>query len=1230
MSDQTRAEETLDPNASAGAAPAEDVRMADLRFDAAATTSASLELNAVPCVTAIEVHAHARLVGTVLRVAIEGEPRETATVLSRGLETIDAGTSLAVDALGLELPVGLLRRSNEREPIDLVATLVDAAGDGRVLASAQHRLVVVPASHWCGTQNTCESLAAFVTPNTPAIAELLRDVSARMLASTGSGALDGYLSGSAERAQRLAEACYDALTARGVTYIAAQPSFETAGQKVRTIAEVLADGMGNCLDLSVALAALLEACGLWPMLALGDGHAVVAFATIDSHFPDALQLGPSRLVNRLDLGEVRVLEATSACGGASGFGGALAAGEQWLRTATDGVLVVDVRASRRAGFHPLPERLERRARRAAAGQIAAPDDDWKVVQPAGLPPLPKPRLSPREQRLESWRRKLLDLTLRNRLLNDRDNAGVPLFAEGDDAIALLEDTLWKETPMVLRARGAMRDMVPADLADEIRSRTLRSTLDEDELFKRATKAFRDARSSIEETGARSLFVAIGFLEYTVEQRKDPLRAPLVLVPVELERISRAEGFRVRPVAEDTVPNAALVESLRASLGVDIGASAGLGSALVEDEHGLDIRAILTRVRQAVKDIPRARVLPIAKLGNYSFKKLPLYEEMRARGGALGDHPIVGTLLDRSCGRELRGTALVPPSAVDDTAPFAAVRLPLAADSSQIAAIASATNGATFVLQGPPGTGKSQTITNLLSDCLARGKRVLFIAEKSAALGVVSNRLRKAGLGAFALDLHADHATKTSFVSQVKAALEELDARAAPNARQFASVATKADAPRLRLRASCDALHAEGKSGLSAHDAINRAFAARSDAPRASLPEGALDAAVRAEMSADDIASALDAAARLAEASRALPHDAARTHEGLSPTSVISPEAALEAARLARTALDALASAQRAGDALVSTLGLSPRATRSELAAAAAFAESLDAGSRAAPVLAEIGLSADHATRLDALAHAVDVCERGAHAAAETDARFDRAVLALPLAQFAGDLRAAREKFILVRWLAARKVRGALARSSRQSPPGALDALLGEVERLVAAHGEIKAGESAARELAPFADAAGAVDFAAARGAIERARTAARRARTHFPRELASLAAHVPAQIAAGVIPAQAKAARETAEALEQALAALDATIHAAGAFNAKAARESTALVTVRERLERLAAHATSLPAWSAFTAARLDATELGLAAVADALASGALDPEHAESAVEAELLAAWVRLRLRG
>ncbi|MFM7832822.1 MAG: AAA domain-containing protein, partial [Planctomycetaceae bacterium] len=75
-----------------------------------------------------------------------------------------------------------------------------------------------------------------------------------------------------------------------------------------------------------------------------------------------------------------------------------------------------------------------------------------------------------------------------------------------------------------------------------------------------------------------------------------------------------------------------------------------------------------------------------------------------------------------------------------------LKVPLAADASQLLAVATAAAGHDFVLIGPPGTGKSQTIANMIVQCLSQGRSVLFVAEKTAALEVVQRRLERAGLG----------------------------------------------------------------------------------------------------------------------------------------------------------------------------------------------------------------------------------------------------------------------------------------------------------------------------------------------------------------------------------------------------------------------------------------------------------------------------------------------------
>ena len=76
-----------------------------------------------------------------------------------------------------------------------------------------------------------------------------------------------------------------------------------------------------------------------------------------------------------------------------------------------------------------------------------------------------------------------------------------------------------------------------------------------------------------------------------------------------------------------------------------------------------------------------------------------------------------------------------------------------ADASQRTVLTAIRKGGNLVVQGPPGTGKSQTIANAIAETLARGKTVLFVSEKLAALQVVAKRLRAAGLGEFCLEAH---------------------------------------------------------------------------------------------------------------------------------------------------------------------------------------------------------------------------------------------------------------------------------------------------------------------------------------------------------------------------------------------------------------------------------------------------------------------------------------------
>ena len=161
--------------------------------------------------------------------------------------------------------------------------------------------------------------------------------------------------------------------------------------------------------------------------------------------------------------------------------------------------------------------------------------------------------------------------------------------------------------------------------------------------------------------------------------------------------------------------------------------------------------------------------------------------------------------------------------------------PLPADSSQLAAVVASAQGHSFVLDGPPGTGKSQTIANMIAHNLALGRRVLFVAEKMAALDVVKRRLEEQG--------HRSVLSGAAFEQVLK------NARAAAVGRAWTSRDTLTEADwnaqaekvrslRDRLNEVVEVLHKRWPNGWSVHEAIGRVVKdATPMTPRLSWPDG---------------------------------------------------------------------------------------------------------------------------------------------------------------------------------------------------------------------------------------------------------------------------------------------------------------------------------------------------------------------------------------------------------
>ncbi|MFI6256002.1 DUF4011 domain-containing protein [Micromonospora zamorensis] len=684
----------------------------------------------------------------------------------------------------------LLYRTDEAFPVDYTL---------RVQAQAQTLRLVAPSrvlahNEWFNSPALYDSLAAFVQPNTRAVEAVLRAAAQLLLARTGSGSLQGYQEGS-ERAALIAGAVYEALRQLEITYQTLPASFENTGQKVRTTAAVLDGRLGNCLDLSVTYAACLEAAGLHPLIFISAGHAFGGFLLEEERLGSAAVTETNLLISMVDSGRAVPVELTRIGPGTQSatFTEAVRVGLGHFRGDGERMQgVVDVHLAHRSGIRPLPSADELIAPAAvdaeATAEITASLDLPPGVAAAKLRQFADEGEEVPQQsdgspaRIQQWKKSLLDLSLRNPLLNlPKRGRGLDLHVPAG-ALALLDDLIHDgrqvqvipqdDISHVHELAGARRAQ---DLDAEILTRELRTDRRvygavTDARYKTAMRALqREARTMEQETGSNYLYLTIGTLVHTKTTGGEAY-APLFLLPVRIEGGSGRRPYAmVIDGTEVASPNYCLIEWLRVKHSVRIPEL----ERPVLDEHGIDIAKTLAAINTGLLDNRlNYRTDETASLRLLQFSTFQMWRDLTDHWPRFMENPVVRHLVESS-GATFDDPAR-PEHDVEIAVDEADLHLPIPADGSQMQAIVRAERGHSFVLEGPPGTGKSQTITNMIARAVSAGRSVLFVAEKQAALEVVKRRLKQIGLGPFALDLHGRKQSLNAIRQQLRDALDQYD------------------------------------------------------------------------------------------------------------------------------------------------------------------------------------------------------------------------------------------------------------------------------------------------------------------------------------------------------------------------------------------------------------------------------------------------------------------------
>lgn len=421
-------------------------------------------------------------------------------------------------------------------------------------------------------------------------------------------------------------------------------------------------------------------------------------------------------------------------------------------------------------------------------------------------------------KLEASRKELLDLSLHNPLLNYRplSSRGVEIREErAADVYHLLVREAKslafapKKDPIEKPDRTGVLEEKTSEPGINYRDSVLQTAETETTLQSRLLNTYYTARTSIEEQGVNILYMALGMVHwYETDSSEDVRKAPLVLIPVLLERSTARERFRVRYTLEDVGENLSLQAKLKAEYGLHL--------PDLPEEDVPDIDTYLDAVGKALMPMRRWRVdRDAVVLGFFSFGKFMIYNDLDNSKWPDDNKPVEHSLI-QSLFRH--GFTDVPPSVLEDafidTVTNANELFQVVdADSSQVLAMLAVHEGRNLVIQGPPGTGKSQTITNIIANAIGQGKKVLFVAEKLAALEVVKRRLDTIHLGDACLELHSHKANKRELHQELRRVLE-LGKPALQHLQQQVALLDKHKA---ELNSYCAAVNAAiQNSGLSAH------------------------------------------------------------------------------------------------------------------------------------------------------------------------------------------------------------------------------------------------------------------------------------------------------------------------------------------------------------------------------------------------------------------------------
>lgn len=668
-----------------------------LQVDCASALNFVLQQNSVPLIRQILISSTETISGS--RIVIRSNP-DYFKEHTINIANLEGNQFLALDKPKLVFDIKLLQELPENLKGSIEILWLNEKEE--ILAEQRAEIDLLTIDTWGGERQPIELLASFSQPNASALSPILVKAS-EILKAKELGSLSGYQERDRDSVLSQLNALWESLLQQDIHYIVNPASFVKSGQRIRLAKQIFDEKLACCLDTTILLSALAEQIGLDTLLIIEEGHSYLGVWLNETPNVDLIIDDIQALRKRYDLGEVVFIETTLLTQQVK-FASALETAKQYIKDESRQhkfYLAIDVRQSRLRGIKPISSYQDKK------NHLDETEIEWA---PASIPVYDVERpVESKATRVDRWLRRLLDLSLRNKLLNFKDNRySIPLqcseltLGKLEDALANQEGFLFKGIDSI-SLKDVQRDNesqhINQYVDDSLSRKLLFSPLDTPLLEKRLIEVYRASRTALEEGGANTLFLAIGFLEWKESERsKRTFKAPLLLIPVQITRETAKTGYRLYMYDDEPRFNSTLLQLLRQDFELDI---SGL-NPLPADDSGIDVNQVLHIVRKAIVNIPGWEVKAEAAIGQFSFSKYLMWLDLSTRMDQLKNQSVVNHLIESPREPFIKQDDFPQPAQLDQRYQPQQFFTPLSSDSSQLAAVMSAALGRTFVLSGPPG------------------------------------------------------------------------------------------------------------------------------------------------------------------------------------------------------------------------------------------------------------------------------------------------------------------------------------------------------------------------------------------------------------------------------------------------------------------------------------------------------------------------------------------------